>query len=551
MKQRDGESCQNYVTRLCEQSKFCSLKCPNCEHSLEDEKLLEVFLKNTSISAVRTKCFERNLSSLSDLLILAKDHESSRKESDAMTQKQQFQNVSPASEKRHPPKRKSKPQDHLRSCSSPKLFTDSSQAPEGNIGKRKCKFCARFHVLQKKFCPAWGKTCEKCSRPNHFKSCCTSRINVSSISDQKLSHGFNYEFCYTVGTPEKVYADLFVNGIRRTFQLDSGASKSIIPPSFLDSSATLESASSITAAGGIVLRPRGKVWLKVGTSKQNAVLREFLVLDNQTPLLSLACCLEFNLIKLNSKLVHSERQSPAQCSALKDLLPGIENVDSRLRNLILEYQDIFAPELGCVKGVKAKIQLKNNAVPKFRRARPVPLALLSKVKDTLRDMIEKGTLEPVRTSEWASPMVTVAKPDKSVRLCADYTSTLADQIDTEAYPLPHPDEIFSKLAGNKIFSKLDLRCCFEQFELDETSKDLLTVNTVLGLLRYNRLPRMASVPAQLLFNGLWNGCSKENCYLRKLYKSSLMTYSVLLLTWRVTFLYCRRYFKSFANQTFV
>ncbi|CAM1293791.1 Uncharacterised protein r2_g306 [Pycnogonum litorale] len=109
-------------------------------------------------------------------------------------------------------------------------------------------------------------------------------------------------------------------------------------------------------------------------------------------------------------------------------------------------------------------------------------------------MVSRGTLTPI-TIVWVSPMVTVPKPDGSVRLCADYTNSVAGKIDVEAYPLPHPDDL-SSLAGNSVFSKLDLRTCYEQFALDDKSKEVLTVNTIKGLMRYERLPYgISSAPA--------------------------------------------------------
>lgn len=173
-----------------------------------------------------------------------------------------------------------------------------------------------------------------------------------------------------------------------------------------------------------------------------------------------------------------------------------DNAGDSLSSLLTHYKEVFGTDLGCVKGVTAKIQLKSGSTPQFRRYRPVPLALKSQVEGTLEDMVRRGTLVPVRTSSWASPMVTVAKADGSVRLCTDYTQTLSNNIDVEAYPLPHPEDLFASLAGNNVFSKLDLRTCFEQFQLDENAKEILTANTINGLMQYQRLPYgIASAPA--------------------------------------------------------
>ena len=38
--------------------------------------------------------------------------------------------------------------------------------------KKHCKFCGYEHILDRKKCPAWNKTCMKCKGDNHFASMC-------------------------------------------------------------------------------------------------------------------------------------------------------------------------------------------------------------------------------------------------------------------------------------------------------------------------------------------------------------------------------------------
>ncbi|KAK2702188.1 hypothetical protein QYM36_019198 [Artemia franciscana] len=56
------------------------------------------------------------------------------------------------------------------------------------------------------------------------------------------------------------------------------------------------------------------------------------------------------------------------------------------------------------------------------------------------------------------------------------------------YPMPTTEEIFVNLQGGRNFSKLDLNGAYLKIELDDKSKDLVTVNTPLGLYRYKCLP---------------------------------------------------------------
>jgi len=67
---------------------------------------------------------------------------------------------------------------------------------------------------------------------------------------------------------------------------------------------------------------------------------------------------------------------------------------------------------------------------------------------------------------------------------------------TETYPLPKIDKLFAALSGGKSFSKLDLSHAYLQIRLDESSKELVTINTHKGLYQYNGLPfRVLSAPA--------------------------------------------------------
>ena len=61
-------------------------------------------------------------------------------------------------------------------------------------------------------------------------------------------------------------------------------------------------------------------------------------------------------------------------------------------------------------------------------------------------------------------------------------------METKTYPLPTTDDIFARLAGGRIFTKLDLSQAYMQLPVDDDSKDLLVINTPKGLFRYDHLP---------------------------------------------------------------
>ena len=157
-------------------------------------------------------------------------------------------------------------------------------------------------------------------------------------------------------------------------------------------------------------------------------------------------------------------------------------------SLIKQFPVVFTDELGCLTTTTGKIQVKESVQPKFFKPRPVSYHLRDKVEKELNRLQELGIISPVNTSEWATPVVPVLKSDNTVRLCGDYKVTINPVAVTDSYPLPHIDDLFSKLAGGTVFSKLDLASAYLQVPLDEASRKLTTINTHKGLFQFNRLP---------------------------------------------------------------
>ena len=107
----------------------------------------------------------------------------------------------------------------------------------------------------------------------------------------------------------------------------------------------------------------------------------------------------------------------------------------------------------------------------------------------LERLVQEGTLEPVEHSEWASPIVAVLKRDKqSVRICGDIKQTVNPVAKLDRYPIPRIEDLFAKLSGGKLFTKLDLSQAYLQVPLDERSTQLVVMNTHKGPFRYTRLP---------------------------------------------------------------
>ena len=122
--------------------------------------------------------------------------------------------------------------------------------------------------------------------------------------------------------------------------------------------------------------------------------------------------------------------------------------------------------------------------PRFCKARAVPYAQREAVERELGRLESEGVIELVPHSEWASPVVTVVKEDVSLRLCGDYKRTVNTACIVDQYPLPQIEDIFAQLAGCRRFTTIHLSQAFLQLTLDETSRAVMTINSMKGLFRF-------------------------------------------------------------------
>ena len=172
------------------------------------------------------------------------------------------------------------------------------------------------------------------------------------------------------------------------------------------------------------------------------------------------------------------------------------DTERSLKKLLHSYQEVFTDRVGVMKHHRVKLHLKEGAQHRYDRARPVPFAIRDEVAKELDRLKGMGILERVETSAWAAPIVVVLKKDGHLRLCGDYKVTINPHLKIDSHPLSRAEELFSKLAGGEKFTKFDISYAYQQMALEESSKELVTVNTHQGLYRYTRLPfGIASAPA--------------------------------------------------------
>lgn len=178
-----------------------------------------------------------------------------------------------------------------------------------------------------------------------------------------------------------------------------------------------------------------------------------------------------------------------------NLLNNVSEKDTRLskaakiaREVKKSFPDVTGEGLGYCKEYTAKIYLKNNAMPAFRKARPVAYASLPDVDKQLKRLAGAGVIERVHTSLFAAPVVVVMKTNGSIRLCAGYSTGLNAAIEDDHYPLPTAESVFTTLYGGKLFSKIDLSEAYLRIPVEAECQELLTMNTPRRRFKMKRLP---------------------------------------------------------------
>ncbi|XP_036146047.1 uncharacterized protein K02A2.6-like [Monomorium pharaonis] len=415
----------------------------------------------------------------------------------------------------------------------------------------KCKRCLRVHFEGNK-CPAINWTCYSCQQTGHTAKSplCKNRVHSlqseeseigvsSAVEDeeslelgliQESTEGELYHVHSVTKSRENesLKVALHIENKLMTMEVDSGACKSVIHVNDYNkwlSHLALRSVSfKLRVVTGEKVEIVGQVLVRVRYTTETFKL-PLIVLNGKTKFIPLLGRNWLNVLNpkwrevINMPLII---KSVSQCKVESSQVDHFGEAANSRKRLVLsirsQFGAVFKEESNTsIKNFKVDVKLKKKANPIFHRAYQMPFALKPKVEEELSRMVEEGILSKVTHSRWASPIVVIPKKNgKDVRICVDFKKTLNTVIDTEHCVLPLPEDIYANLSGSRCFTVIDLKGAYQQLAIGDSSKELFTINTHLGLFKYNRLTfgvRSAPGIFQSIMESILAGLKNTQCYL--------------------------------------
>ncbi|GBN10114.1 Retrovirus-related Pol polyprotein from transposon 297 [Araneus ventricosus] len=159
---------------------------------------------------------------------------------------------------------------------------------------------------------------------------------------------------------------------------------------------------------------------------------------------------------------------------------------AELSDVLRKYSDVFSSKPGHAKVEGHSVRVTPDCCPKRLKPYRVPIALQDEVDRQIKELLELNLIEP-SDSDWAHPVVCVAKKNGGVRLCIDFRLLNSFTI-PDAYPMKIARDLLYKVGKANFISVLDLTKGYWQIPMKEEARHFTAFVTHSGHFQWKVLP---------------------------------------------------------------
>ncbi|XP_056690031.1 uncharacterized protein [Spinacia oleracea] len=165
-----------------------------------------------------------------------------------------------------------------------------------------------------------------------------------------------------------------------------------------------------------------------------------------------------------------------------------DQLGAHLVTLLREFQDIFAFAVEEMPGIDPSIAVHKLNVDEslklvHQKKRNHGEARNKVAAEEVQKLLEAGFIRPSQYPDWVANVVLVPKPNKSWRMCVDYTD-LNKACPKDSFPLPKIDRLVDSTAGHALMSFMDAYSGFHQIPLWPDDQEKTSFVTEQGLYCY-------------------------------------------------------------------
>ena len=522
MKPHAGEGTVSYAARLREKSK-------SCDFHDDDERILEHNIQTTDNTDLVRKVLNRKWT-LKETLVEMQVLEDTSEQVEAMGKREESNNISKIGKRK---KEKSK-------------SLNETRPKETN---KTCKYCGKTHPMQKELCPAYGKFCSKCGKPNHFSTVCMSsketrrqRWNQSSDSRRGVKRATNGSETDESGSEEdrdthfidetvrhltvgKIKVNkvsdfektvpIVINDVIVHMEPDSGVDVNVMDEYYYmalkrksyENIALQESSTRLNTLQN-ELHVSGE-FKATARNETRGTDTTFVVIKgkiNSPLLLGRRKLIKLGMLEIrpDGSLKASNELRRTDNKAVKSILNSKAKFD--IETILKQHEEVFKC-IGKMFDTKnnevflVKFSMKADATPVAQKPCPVSYSLQEPLRRWLDECVKEEIFEKVEPGEpvtWCSPLVVQPKPIYSkvskeclephmIRASVDLRVPYKHMERNRISQAPVVEDFTCKFYDCKVFSKMDLKQDYHQLVLHPDSRAVATFSTPWGNMRPKRL----------------------------------------------------------------